>query len=530
MKKRVCCLYRVSTEQQVDYDQNHQADIPMQRRACHKFADKMGWEIVFEEQEDGVSGYKVRAEKRDKIQKIKALALEKQFDILLVFMFDRLGRISDETPFVVEWFVRNGIEVWSTEEGEQKFESHVDKLLNYIRFWQANGESEKISIRTKAGLAHLVEDGHFKGGVAPYGYDLVKSGRFNKRKQEMSDLRVNVAEAKVVQIIFDKYTEEGMGAHRITSWLNGQGYRARTGKNWHSASIRGMLQNLTYTGVLRCGETRSNLMEDLQIISPEQFEKALEITKARSEASKEAPVVPFSNNDNSLVGGMVFCGHCGSRLILTTTGKYRKRKDGTVDKKRRTRYSCYGKINKQTECEGQTGYTMHILDGVVDNAICSIFDQINRTPQEEWEAPYKKELEAKKAHCLMSQINHEKEQEALKILKDEVVKSLNNESSYSIDVLSNLIAKSKQECERLEDLYLEAMREVGICERAFMGFNSTYQTLLQRGREYPDATVEEKRKTLHFLANRVEVFQDYNVKFDFKIKMLQPMNGLVFGK
>ena len=61
-KNRVCCLYRVSTDKQVDYDNNNEADIPMQRKACHRFADKMGWTIVHEEQEDGVSGHKIRAE------------------------------------------------------------------------------------------------------------------------------------------------------------------------------------------------------------------------------------------------------------------------------------------------------------------------------------------------------------------------------------------------------------------------------------------------------------------------------------
>lgn len=57
-------------------------------------------------------------------------------------MFDRIGRIADETPFVVEWFVKNGVRVWSTQEGEQRFDNHTDKLTNYIRFWQADGESE----------------------------------------------------------------------------------------------------------------------------------------------------------------------------------------------------------------------------------------------------------------------------------------------------------------------------------------------------------------------------------------------------
>ena len=197
MENRVCCLYRVSTDKQVDYDDKSQADIPMQRKACHRFSDERGWQIVFEFQEDGVSGHKVRAENRDKVQIIKEYARQKKFDILLVFLFDRIGRIADETPFVVEWFVKNGIRVWSTEEGEQRFECHTDKLTNYIRFWQADGESEKTSIRTRTALGQMVEDGYFKGGLAPYGYDLVKSGRINKRKHEVYNLAVNEAEAAV---------------------------------------------------------------------------------------------------------------------------------------------------------------------------------------------------------------------------------------------------------------------------------------------------------------------------------------------
>ena len=88
----------LSTDKQVDYDNNNEADIPMQRKACHRFADKMGWTIVHEEQEDGVSGHKIRAENRDKIQAIKELARKGKFDILLVFMFDRIGTESDVSP------------------------------------------------------------------------------------------------------------------------------------------------------------------------------------------------------------------------------------------------------------------------------------------------------------------------------------------------------------------------------------------------------------------------------------------------
>ena len=110
----VYTLYRVSTKQQVDKAKD---DIPMQREACHEFAEKMGWTIGKEFLEKGVSGFKVSASDRDAIQDLKAAALNKEFDILLVFMFDRIGRIDDETPFIVEWLVNQGIRVWIVQEG-----------------------------------------------------------------------------------------------------------------------------------------------------------------------------------------------------------------------------------------------------------------------------------------------------------------------------------------------------------------------------------------------------------------------------
>ena len=141
IKKRIVCLYRVSTVGQVEKD-----DIPMQKQYCREFCKQHpGWEIIKESSEKGVSGFKVSAKDRDAIQEIQKMALQGEFDILLVFMFDRLGRKDDETPFVVEWFVKQNIEVWSAMEGQQRFDSHVDKLLNYIRYWQASGESIKTS-------------------------------------------------------------------------------------------------------------------------------------------------------------------------------------------------------------------------------------------------------------------------------------------------------------------------------------------------------------------------------------------------
>ena len=125
------------------------------KQVCRDFAKKQGWVVIKEFSEKGISGYKVSAKDRDAIQEIQHDAALGKFDILLVFMFDRLGRRDDETPFIVEWFVKNGVEVWSAMEGQQRFDNHVDKLLNYIRYWQASGESIKTSVRVKTRMEQL---------------------------------------------------------------------------------------------------------------------------------------------------------------------------------------------------------------------------------------------------------------------------------------------------------------------------------------------------------------------------------------
>ena len=169
-KKRVNCLYRVSTIGQVEKD-----DIPMQRQFCREFiASHPDWVLQNEFYEKGVSGFKKSAKERDAMQELQQEAVAGSFDILLVYMFDRLGRRDDETPFVVEWFVRNGVEVWSAVEGQQRFDNHVDKLLNYIRYWQASGESIKTSVRVKTRMEQLTKDGCFTGAIVPFGYKLQK--------------------------------------------------------------------------------------------------------------------------------------------------------------------------------------------------------------------------------------------------------------------------------------------------------------------------------------------------------------------
>ncbi len=527
MENRVYCLYRVSTGKQVDYNDSNEADIPMQRRECHRFAEEHGWIIIHEEQEDGVSGHKVRAENRDKLQIIKEHARQGKFDILLVFMFDRIGRIADETPFVVEWFVRNGIRVWSCKEGEQRFDSHTDKLTNYIRFWQADGESEKTSIRTKTALGQLVEDGGFKGGSAPYGYDLVKSGRINKRKHEVYALAVNEAEASVVRMIFDKYVNEGYGAQRIATWLNNQGYRARSGKPWHHASIRGILCNLTYTGVLRSGESRSEVQEHLQIITQAQFEAARSIRESRANAAALETHVPMNTRGSTLLAGNVYCGHCGARLALTTNGKPYPCATDPHRVVKRIRYICYGKTRRQTECDGQTGYTAHILDGIVDKVVRHIFEQMWTVNKSEIVSQsYRERMAERKALLDSAKREHAKAADELATLRAEVVKSIRGESSFTTETLGSLLKEAEDRCAALEHQLKSAQAAYDEGQALMASLNRQYDAIIGWSELYDGASIETKKMIVNCLIKRIDVYRDYRVHIDFNIDFDQFQFGL----
>ncbi len=87
-------------------------------------------------------------------------------------------------------------------EGQQRFDSHVDKLLNYIRYWQASGESIKTSLRVKTRLEQLTQDGYYIGGCVPFGYRRKNLGRVSKQNRPVGDLVVEPNEAEVVKLIF----------------------------------------------------------------------------------------------------------------------------------------------------------------------------------------------------------------------------------------------------------------------------------------------------------------------------------------
>ena len=517
---RVLCLYRVSSTKQLYHDANDEADIPMQRLRCREFAEQKGWTIVCELQEEGISGHKVRAENRDKVQMIKEYAIKQKFDILLVFMFDRIGRIADETPFVVEWLINHEIRVWASEEGEQRIETHTDRLLNYIRYWQADGESQKTSIRTANSLHILTEQGHYTGGTCPYGYMLVTSGRMNKRKHEVHDLAICDEEAAVVKFMFDLAYNKGYGAQRIANHLNTHGYKNRSGMNWHPASIQNLLRNILYTGVLRSGDTYSPVQENLRIIDDKTFSGVKAMLEIRSRRHQDTRSAPLNTRGRSLLAGNIFCGHCGARLCITTSGKGRPKADGTDVI--RMRYCCQTKTRKHDECGGQTGYTVSKVDKTIDTVIHDIFHKVRSLDREEvLEARNASDLIIRKEHVKSLQRDCAKAESDLQRLNEEIVKSLTGESVFSPEMLKPAIEAQEKKCKELLNSLQMAEMDLNTSESNIDVLADKFNDIFGWARIYDDADMPTKKMIVSHLIDRVDVSRGYDIKITLNISVEQ---------
>jgi len=505
-EKRVYCLYRVSTLGQVEKD-----DIPMQKQCCREFAQQHGWTILKEFSEKGVSGFKTAAKDRDAIQEIQRDAAEGKFDILLVFMFDRLGRRDDETPFVVEWFVRNGIEVWSTVEGQQRFDNHVDKLMNYIRYWQASGESIKTSIRTKTRLSQIVQEGRFRGGVPPYGYRIEKQGRVNKRNREVYELVVDEDEAAVVRLIFQKYVYEGYGSQRLSRYLYEIGIRNRAGTNFANTTITGMIKNITYVGILKSGETHSEVFPELQIIPVELYEQAQKIRASRTNKHND---VPLNSKGKSLLVGLAYCGHCGSKLVLTTNGggmRYGKKRIPRVC------YNCHYKVRHPQSCDGQTTYTAEKLDRIVDQAIIALFRNIKSVSRQELIAAQSvQHLNKHKATLKQLKANKAEKEKELASYKAEVYKVIQGTSSWSQDLLNELIVTTKDAIEQLDAEIATVQQYMDECDKAEKELIAECDRILTWADMYEGSTLEGKKMILWQIIDKVYVGRDYQLDIDLK--------------
>ena len=148
--------------------------------------------------------------------------------------------------------------------------------------------------------------------------------------------------------------------------------------------------------------------------------------------------------------GNIYCGHCGGRLTLTTSGRKRVRKDGTVIRETGARYQCHYNIRHPGECDGQSGYGVEKLDKLVDQIIRIQLGRIRSAPSQELIAKQQaKEVDLAKSKLNLLNEQYRQKQREYQDLRAETIKVIQGTSRLNVDLLNSLVAETSEQIKQL---------------------------------------------------------------------------------
>lgn len=540
-KKRVRTLLRVSSKQQL-----HDDDIPIQRAEAAQFISKQSdWEFDKEYIEKAVSAYKNSVEDREVLQQILEDARNKEFDILLAYMSDRIGRQEEYSTYVAT-LNSMGIEVWTIKDGQLKTEEHIDKLLNYIRFWQNAGESKKTSMRVSDTQKEMVRAGKFVGGKAPFGYRLVPSGEISNHGRLLKKLEIVEEDAEIVRKIYSYAINQGFGYDRIAKALNAEGIPAVSTDKWKAGTIGSILKNPIYMGYYAINRRKNhpnftrldrkdwifseNQVPEIVIVSKKDWERAQEIREARknkinaskeesSRLYKEQYNVPFSTKGKLSLIGLAYCGYCGKRLKNGSYCNHWTTKEGEKKVSFVGRYQC------QSKCAERSYYSQEYLEGIVFGVVEAYMDMLKSVDvteeiqkiQFQQKKRIDKDLERIKKARRVAKLD-------IETLEEKIPAAIRGDYYFSADKLADIIKNKEQELQAL-DLEKKAIEEK-LKQTELQGddLEKFIQMVPNWSEEFQNADVNTKQMLLSTMIERIEVKEaDINIKFKIQLNSMDSL-------
>ncbi|MCM1542128.1 MAG: recombinase family protein [Blautia sp.] len=536
--KRVNILLRVSSQQQL-----HDDDIPVQRSECMDFIGKHNdWAFQREYVEKAVSGFKTSVKDREILQEILEDARQKTFDVLVVYMSDRIGRKEDESPVFVSTLNNLGIEIWTVREGQLKTDQHIDKLLNYIRFWQAEGESRKTGARVRDAQETFARAGKFIGGYAPLGYRLVPSGETSSHGRLLKKLAMDAEKAPIIREIFDYAVNYNYGALKIAKVLNEKGIPAPN-TTWKACTVAEILKNPVYMGYIaynrrqhsKCGGNFERMPMEDWILSGEQNPELVIIPKEtwyRAQAMRENRKAgikrgrdtgngkyPASSSGRLVLMGLAYCGYCGCRLTNGSKYDYWTTKDGEKRKKFVGRYRCTNMANGSLECQGKAYYRSEEIEPIIYSVVTSYLDSLRESDthddlmrlQEEQRARLEKEK-----NSLVKALKSA--QDDIATLQENIPAALRGESAFSVERLSSMIQGKEEKIVGLQKQIAARDREYQDTQLKRKDLKNMGSLISNWGELFMKCSIPEQKVMLSKLIERIDI-KENDIRIKFRISM-----------
>lgn len=291
-----------------------------QLAAAHAYARGHGYTVVREYCDRAQTG---RNDNRDAFQQMLSDTDKHQFDVIITWKVDRIGRNREDIAFNKHRCKKNGVRIEYVAENLP--DSAESVILESVLEGMAEYYSLQLSTNIRRGQLESARKLQCVGGTRPLGYDVDK-----ETKRYIIDEKT----APVVRQIFEKYAK-GATEVEIIRWLNDQGIRTTKKKPFTKSSLATLLHNEKYIGVYTYGDLVR--VEDGMpvIVDRETFDKVQELMKV----NRRAPSHTWTHQEYILTDKL-FCGKCGSPMV----GESGFSKTGA----KHCYYSCTGKRKKKT--------------------------------------------------------------------------------------------------------------------------------------------------------------------------------------
>jgi site-specific DNA recombinase len=235
--KRAALYARVSTDKQ-----KREETVASQVDLLHQTAEAHGYEVLPGHVliDDGISGTRLD---RPALERLRDLAAEGAFEVMLVIAPDRLARRYAYQVVLVEEFTRCGCEVIFAHQSLGA--SSEEQMLLQMQGVFAEYERALIQERTRRGRVFAARQGRVNWGNPPYGYTYIR-----KTPTTPQRLVINETEAEVVRQIYRWCVQEQMSSYAIHRCLTAQGIppRKSSPRGWAQSSVIEILRDSIYKG------------------------------------------------------------------------------------------------------------------------------------------------------------------------------------------------------------------------------------------------------------------------------------------
>lgn len=314
--KRAAAYTRFSSEKQTE------SSTAAQMAQIIEYAKKNGYVIVKTYSDEALSGF-LDANKREGLNEMIQDAKRLDFAYVLVWNFDRLARKRKIMLELREFLEENGITLISITQEVPKGPEGI--IIESVYDAMAEIYSWNLARNVMRGMIHSAKNGGLCGRNAPFGYINV----YNEGRRQIA---IDPDRSQAVRKIFEMYAN-GATMLSLAKWLNENKYRTKRGNVFTVDSVRTILTNEIYKGVLTFNKKRvrgkMNPYTDVVCVNVPQF--AIVSVDLWERAQRTRATRAISSGPAPMLQGLFVCTACGRRVVYSKRGQNKFNKEHDSD-------------------------------------------------------------------------------------------------------------------------------------------------------------------------------------------------------